>query len=193
MPTSCITGSACSAAPPVPALDVWRWSVLPAPLPWFWAPAESCSVPGWCKGVTAHPAVPARLCWGCWALGEASAAGKLQLATKNGGFGPRGSSKRNAFGVAVPTASSSLVCLIPALPSPHQSGLELSVTCLAQKAAAAAAPPGLRETSQLLGEPGIPSLPAALPQDSHDPAVPSGSCCWTTPGKAPGMCRVRHC
>lgn len=31
----------------VPALDVWGQRVLPAPLPWFWAPAEGCSVPGW--------------------------------------------------------------------------------------------------------------------------------------------------
>lgn len=76
------------------------------------------------------------------------------MATKKGGFGPRGSSRRDAFGIAVPTASSSLVCLIPASLSLHQSGLELQRPVRHEKAAAAAAsPPGLRETSQLLGEP----------------------------------------
>lgn len=58
MPTSCITGSVCSAAPLWSQLWIaWGQSVLPAPLPWFWAPAERWSVPGWCQGVTAHAAV----------------------------------------------------------------------------------------------------------------------------------------
>lgn len=43
------------------------------------------------------------------------------------------------------------------------------------------------ETSQLLGEPGIPSLPVALPQGSHSPAVLSGT------SKAPGVGWVCHC
>lgn len=113
-----------------------------------------------------------------------------QLGTKKREFRPRGSSKRDVFGIAVPRASSSLVCLIFALLSPHQSSLELQQPVWHEKAAAA---PGLRDTSQLLGEPGIPSLPVALPQGSHSPAVLSGSCCWPTPGKAPGMSQVCHC
>lgn len=96
------------------------------------------------------------------------------MATKKGGFRPRGSSKRDVFGIAVPTVSSSLVCVIFALLSPHQSCLELQRAVWHKKAPAAAAP-GLRDTSQLLGEPGIPSLPVALPQGNHSPAVSSGS------------------
>lgn len=193
MPTSCITGSVCSAGPPQCQL-------------WMSGDGVCCqphlSVSGPCRDVfsawllqrghstciCASQAVLGLLSSGsnqhCWEV----AAGH-----QKGGFGPRGSSKRNAFGIGVPLASSSLVCLIPVSPSPHQSGLELQWPVWHQKAAAAAALPGLRETSQLLGEPGISSLPVALPQGSHSPAVPCGSWCWITPGKAPGMCQLRHC
>lgn len=121
--------------------------MLPVPLPCSWAPAERFSAWLVQRGHSTCSCT-SHLCQGTvqglLSSGSSSAAGKLQLATKKGGVRPRGSSKRDVFGIAAPAASSSLVCLIFALLSPHQSSLELERPVWHEKAAAA---PGLRDTA----------------------------------------------
>lgn len=139
-----------------------------------WPARRGCGIHGWlCQ--PPPPDVRARAAELC----EWAALRKLQLGTEKGAFGPRDGSKRDAFCIDVPTASSSPAQLIPA------PALELQRPGWHwpqhPKAAAAASPPGLgEEPSQLPGRAGRP-LPAY-----------GGSRCWAAPGKAPGTRRVRH-
>ena len=115
---------------------------------------------------------------------------------RKGSIWAKGQLQEGCLCIAVPTASSSPARLVPASPSPHQSGLELQRPGWHrqqhQKAAAAAAPPpGPREeTSQPLGRAGCP-LPAygtAIRQTrpGHSPKrEPVLSCPRQSSGDAP--------
>lgn len=139
MSTSCIMGSVCSAAPPQSQL--WmsgdRGSCQPCS-PGSGPLQRGVQCLAGAKG-SQHTAVPAI------SPGDSAGAAELWEAAvghQNRRVWTKGQLQRDAFGIAAPTASSSLAWLIPALLSLNQSGLELQRPVWHEKAPAAA--PSLR-------------------------------------------------